>query len=99
MVFAILLPVVAVLGCGSIDLASVVSDRRALQDAADAAALDGAKQLGVINTTGVTDRTADFAMKQLNGVDHRMTVTATATQSDDGKSITVSVNGHRDSFF
>jgi Flp pilus assembly protein TadG len=98
-VFALLLPAVAVVGCGAIDLASVAADRRALQDAADAAALDGAKQLGVINTTGVDDRTVQFAMSQINGVDGRMTVTPKATLSADGKSITVALDAHRNSFF
>jgi len=99
MVFAIMLPVVALVACGAMDLTSVMADKRALQDAADAAALDGAKQLSVINATGVTDRSAQFASDQLNGVDTRMTVTPTAAESADGKSITVSISAHRPSFF
>ena len=98
-VFGIALPVLAVVGCGAADLASVVSDKAKLQDVADAAALDGATQLSVANTTGAADRAEQFANDQLTDLARRVTLQTKAVAATDASSITVTIKGHRPSFF
>jgi Flp pilus assembly protein TadG len=98
-VFAIAAPVLAVLACGAADLASVASDRGKMQDAADAAALDGATQLSVANTNGAADRAQQFAMDQLGDVARRVSLTPAVTVPKDASTITVAIHGHRASFF
>jgi hypothetical protein len=98
-IFAIAVPVLAVIGCGAADLASVATDRSKMQDAADAAALDGATQLSVANTAGAADRAKQFAVDQLSDVAKRITLTQTVTVPSDASTITVAINGHRSSFF
>ena len=97
--FAILLPVIAVIACGAIDLSSVMSDRQKMQDVADAAALAGARQLSVVNVQGVQTRAVNFATEQLGDVARRVTLSTTATVPADDSSITVQIQGHRASFF
>ena len=98
-VFGIALPVLAVIGCGAADLASVVSEKAKMQDVADAAALDGANQLSVINSQGAAARAEQFADDQLSDVAKRVTLKTTATVASDASSITVAIQGHRASFF
>lgn len=98
-VFAVATPVLAVLACGAIDLASVVADRNRLQDVADAAALDGANQLSVANSQGAETRAQQFALDQLSDVAKRVQLTPNVTVPPDAKSITVVIKGHRSSFF
>ena len=65
MVAAILVPILAVVGCGAIDLVSVSADRGSMQDVADATALAMAKQLGVATASGISARADQFAREQL----------------------------------
>ena len=51
-VAALVVPALALLTCGAIDLAAVNADHSAMQDAADATALAMAKQLGVATQHG-----------------------------------------------
>jgi hypothetical protein len=97
--FAISVPVVAVLACGAVDLSSVITDRQKMQDVADAAALAGARELTVANVQGVTDRAQAFANEQLTDVATRVKFTTVATIPQDNSSITVRMLGHRASFF
>ena len=97
--FAICVVVLAVVVGGGIDLASVITDRQRVQDVADAAALDGAKQLSVANVQGVETRTQQFAMTQLTEVGRRVTLTPSVTAATDRSTITVTIKGHRPSFF
>ncbi|HLI65606.1 MAG TPA: pilus assembly protein TadG-related protein [Caulobacteraceae bacterium] len=97
--FAIAVPVLVVLACGAIDLTSVRSDDSAMQDAADAAALDAAKQLGVSDEAGISARAGPFAAVQLGDSAARLGVTATTTFGKDDSSVTVTLTGHRPSFF
>jgi Flp pilus assembly protein TadG len=96
-IVALVIPALALLTCGAIDLAAVNADRSAMQDAADATALAMAKQLGVATTAGITARAQDYAMAQLGQISSQdqVTVTTTVTQS----SVTVAINGKRASFF
>ncbi len=98
-IFAMALPVLAVLVAGSIDLASVRADRSRAQDVADAAALAAARQLTVSDTQGVAARAKAFADYQLSGLSDRLTYSVTTTSIDSGHGVTVSIDGRRASFF
>ena len=98
-IFCVTVPVLAVLACGAVDLSSVASDRSTMQDVADAAALDGATQLSVANTQGAAARADQFAQDQLSSVTKRWALTTNVTTAADASSITVTVTGHRASFF
>jgi len=97
--FAVGLPALAVLACGAADLASVTSDKNTLQQVADAAALDGARQLLLANTQGVASREQAFALSQLSDVAQRVALTFNITTASDNSSITVGIQGHRSSYF
>ncbi|HWF78347.1 MAG TPA: pilus assembly protein TadG-related protein [Caulobacteraceae bacterium] len=96
-IIALVIPVLALLTCGAIDLAAVNADQHALQDAADATALAMAKQLGVASTAGITARAQDYATAQLGQISRadQVTVTTSVAQS----SVTVAISGKRPSFF
>ena len=98
-IFGLSVPILAVIGCGAVDLASVNAERTKMQDVADAAALDGAKQLSVANAKGVTTRTEDYATAQLTDVAKQVTLTTKATVAANNASITITIKGHRQSFF
>jgi Flp pilus assembly protein TadG len=97
--FALAAPALALLACGAIDLASVNGDRSAMQDTADATALAMAKQLSISTAAGIQARAHDFAYAQLGQVASNDAVTVTTSISPDNSSVTVTVGGHRDSFF
>jgi Flp pilus assembly protein TadG len=99
MIFALAFPALALLACGSIDLATVNGDRSAMQDAADATALAMAKQLGVSTAAGISARAQDFAAGQLGKVATNDAIVVTTTLSADNSSVTVTIDGHRNSFF
>lgn len=98
-IFALGAPVLALLACGAIDLASVNADHSALQDAADATALAMAKQLGVATDTGITARAPGFADAQLGAIAANDGVTVTTTIAANNSSVTVALDGRRQSFF
>lgn len=97
--FAVGLPALAALACGAVDLASVTTDRNAMQQVADATALDGAKQLLVANTQGVASREQQLAASQLSEIAQRVQLTFNVTTASDNSSITVAIQGHRASYF
>lgn len=97
--FAIGLPALGALACGAVDLASVSTDRNTMQQVADFAALDGAKQLLVANVQGVPAREQQFALSQLSDVSQRVALTFDITTAPDNSSITVGIHGHRSSYF
>jgi Flp pilus assembly protein TadG len=97
--FAVAAPALALLACGAIDLASVSSDRSAMQDAADTTALAMAKQLGVATAAGISSRATDYADAQLGQIAANDHVTVTATIGANNGSVTVVVAGNRASFF
>ena len=97
--FAVCLPVLAVLAGGALDLTSLVSDRQKTQDAVDAAALDGARELSVANVQGVEARTKQYALSQLDDVASRVTLKPTVTIAQNNASLTLQMQGHRPSFF
>lgn len=98
MIFAIVLPVGAVVTAGAIDLASVYSDKQTMQSAADGAALAAAKQLSVLNQD-VSDRAKAMVNSDLAKVADRLTLETTVTVPTDQSQVTVAIAGHRPSFF
>ena len=99
MIAAIVIPILAVVGCGAIDLVSVSADRGSMQDVADATALAMAKQLGVATASGISARADQFAREQLKEVADRATFTVTTSIAPDNSSLTVVIDGQRQSFF
>jgi Flp pilus assembly protein TadG len=98
-IFAIVVPAVLLITCGAIDLSAVSTDHSAMQDTADATALDAAKQLGIADNSGIAARASLFAQGQISEVAGRDQMVTTTTFSSDGQSVTVSLSGHRSSFF
>jgi len=98
-IFALAAPALALLACGAIDIAAVNSDRGAMQDAADATALAMAKQLGVATAAGISARAQTYAAGQLGPIATNDAVTVTTTFGANNQSVTVTVTGHRNSFF
>ena len=94
--FAALIPILAVIVAGAIELGQLNADRSATQDAADAAALMGARQLSV-SPAGVAARAEAYATNQLSQVAGHATISAAATVGVD--SVTVSITTQRASFF
>ena len=99
MIAAIVVPMLAVVGCGAIDLVSVGADRGSMQDVADATALAMAKQLGVATASGISARADQFAREQLKEVSERSNFTVTTTIAPDSSTLTVTIDGQRQSFF
>lgn len=97
--FALIVLPLAVLTCGAVDMSSVLNDRQSMQRVADSTALDAAAQLLLADTSGVPDRAKAFAASQLTKISDRVDLTYDAAISDDGKSVTVTIAGHRGSFF
>lgn len=99
-IFALSVPVIAVLACAAVDLAAVNADRNAMQDVADATALSAAKQLTLAaDRSGVVQRAEDFARSQLDGKGGALTYTVDTAIAQDGSSVTVTLAGVRTSFF
>jgi hypothetical protein len=99
MIAAIFVPVILVIGCGAIDLSAVRGDYSAMQDAADATALDAAKQLGIADNAGIAARASQFMATQIPQVVKDDGVTAETTFAADNSNLTVTLSGHRSSFF
>lgn len=98
-IFAIGVPVLAMITAGGIDLTSVNADRTRVQDTADTAALAAAKQLSLSDAEGVVQRAHAFVDDRLKPISDRLHYQVSATPAADGMSITVTVIGRRDSFF
>ena len=79
MIAAIFVPVILAIGCGAVDLAAVRGDHSAMQDAADATALDAAKQLGIADQAGIAARASQFMATQIPQVVKNDGVTADTT--------------------
>ena len=97
--FAVAAPTLALLACGTVDLFSLSSDHSAMQDAADAAALDAAKQLGIGAQSGISARADSFVRGEIPNVLQRVPFQVSTTFSPDNSQVTVKLDGHRSSFF
>ncbi|HYD46596.1 MAG TPA: pilus assembly protein TadG-related protein [Phenylobacterium sp.] len=98
-IFAIGAPVVAMFACGAIDLFAVHSSRTALQDAADAAALAAAKQIGMTDEVGIKNRAEIFVRQQAASAAKDVNYTVASTIDVEASTVTVHIDGVRDSFF
>lgn len=98
-IFAIAAPTLAILACGTVDLFSLSTDHSEMQDAADAAALDAAKQLGIGTQSGISARADTFVQAQIPQVMQRVPFRTTTSFSPDNSQVTVKLDGHRQSFF
>ncbi len=96
-IFAMVIPILAVLGLGGVELSQIQSDRSMTQDVADAAALWGARQLSVA-PNGSDQRTQAYANAQLARMSSEDQVTVTANVIDEA-TIKVSIDTYRMSFF
>ena len=96
--FALWVPVGAVLVAGAIDLAAVNATRQRLQDTVDAAALDGARQMGMANQTGLDQRVMANVAAQL-GPRPEFTYTVQTTTLQNPGRVTVRIAANRQSFF
>ncbi|MDB5433416.1 MAG: hypothetical protein JWP35_4532 [Caulobacter sp.] len=100
MIFALGVPVIAVIACGAVDLAAVNADRNTLQDTADAAALSAAKQLTLAaDPTAVGQRAEDYVGGQLSKLSAAVSYKVTTDVAADRSSVTVKIDGVRMSFF
>ena len=97
--FAVALTALAMLVCGGVDMAALASQRAKMQDAADAAALAAAQQLGVANNAGVGERARAMATAHLVDVAREVDLTYASKVSDDKTQVTVTIRGRRDSYF
>ncbi len=97
--FAIALPALATLAFGVIDLASVHTDKSRLQDLADATALAAAKQLSIVDDTGIAERAKSAITQQLAPIASRLNYGVTTTIAADKSNVTVAIDGTRTSFF
>lgn len=98
-IFAIAVPLLAMVTAGGIDLTSVNADRTRVQDTADTAALAAAKQLSLSDAEAVVQRAHAFAHDRLQPLAERLHYQVAAAPADDRMSITVTIDGRRDSFF
>lgn len=94
---AIAIPCLAVLAMGAVEIMSVTSERAALQDAVDAAALAAASELRVAGAEGVEERAKATVLNNLSRLSGQSTLKVTATS--DVSSVKVAVASHRLSFF
>lgn len=99
LMFGLSLPVVAVAGLGGMEVVSVVSDRHHMQTIAEAAALAGAKQLNVDNSSATAERATQFANAELTSIQPPWKLQVTSEIVDDGHGVKVSISGVRGSFF
>ncbi|MDB5441312.1 MAG: hypothetical protein JWM33_3739 [Caulobacteraceae bacterium] len=98
MTFALAAPPLLVLGCSAVDLSFVVHDKNNLQALADSAALAGAKQLGMTESTGVEARAGSFVDDGMSRLPD-LTYHVSTTIPSDASSVTVEIKANRLSFF
>lgn len=100
--FALAVPVIALLSAGSIDLMAVSASKSRLQSIADNAALAGARSLTLAADDILAEQRAEsFVEGEMSQWSGAPTYAATydVTDAKDGRRLTVTLNGHRPSFF
>lgn len=98
-IFALTLPVLALLACGAVDLSALYGDKSRMQDVADSTALMAAKQLGTATAVGISARAQQYALDQLADISSTVALTVTTTLSSNNAQVTVAINGQKQSFF
>ncbi len=106
MPFALSMMILAVLVCGGIEMADLVSERNKLRGVADSTALWGAASLSMTGEDGLEERAKAFAEGQLAKTALRMSTTVEteivpmgADPNDEPPGLKVVIRGRRDSFF
>lgn len=100
--FALAVPVIALLSSASIDLMAVGSAKSRLQSIADNAALAGARSLTLAADKILAEQRAEsFVEGEFSNWSGAPTYTGTyvVTEARDGRSLKVTLTGHRPSFF
>ena len=99
--FAFIVPTVALLGLGAIDLASVASAKGRLQDIADPAALAGANDLSLVDQDAAVERATAYVNTHLedwaDAPDVKLTIQIVKDQEQ--RIIEVALAANRPSFF
>jgi Flp pilus assembly protein TadG len=97
-IFAFGFPALAMIAVGAVELSVVASHRQTMQEAADAAALSAAGQLGVAKE-GAEERAKAFAMAQVADILSTDAITPEAQLVEGGHGVKVTLSGVRSSFF
>jgi Flp pilus assembly protein TadG len=92
---ALAVPALVTLSLGAAELAAAAGDRGRLQDAADAAALAGALELGVAADDAVAAGASAFALTQIEDLQDAAQVTASSQVTGDGRSLEVTLSSRR----
>jgi Flp pilus assembly protein TadG len=95
---AIWLPLAAVLLAGAVDLAAVNALHQSLQDTADAAALDAARQMSVASGPALSQRVNANIAAQLGSPGNLTYTVSTAVVTNPAR-VTVTIQANRTSFF
>ena len=95
---AAMVPGVAVLSIGAVELGKVAQDRTRMQDVADMAALVGARQLAV-GTTGAAERAEASARAQLQDIEREARAFDVDATLSPTRSLGVEITATRTSFF
>lgn len=98
MTAAVALPIVLMLGVGAIELATLSAAKADLQAIADASALAGAREI-TADDRGLAARVEAMALTQAQQNPKGATITAEATVNAQERSVAVTLNAHRPSFF
>jgi Flp pilus assembly protein TadG len=92
---AIALPVLVFVAVGAVDYTCTEADRVKMQGAADNAALSGAAQLAVDNSSTTAQRAQNFAVTQLVGLIGNWTLNVNSQVVNDGTAVQVTISGNR----
>ena len=105
-IFSLSLMVLALLVCGGIEMADLMSERTKLRNVADATALWGATGLALTGEDGLEERAKAWAEGQLAHTKLRSTTTVETRivelggeDDDEPPGLKVTIRGQRDSFF
>jgi Putative Flp pilus-assembly TadE/G-like len=93
------LPALAMVTLGAVEVAEVFFTRSKLQTVVDMAALKGAGELGIDLSSATTERTKAYADSMADPTRLRWTVTSSAVLDSQNSAMTVSQAAHRPSFF
>jgi hypothetical protein len=97
--FSLLLPILAMGSVGVAELAEVMLAKSNLQGYVDAAAIQGAGEFGVDQSTATVERARLYADTMATPLRLRWTIASTAAVDTVARAVTVSLTAHRASFF
>lgn len=97
--FSLLLPILAMGSVGVAELAEVLLAKSKIQSYVDAAAIQGAGEFGVDQSTATMERTRLYADTMAAPLRLRWTIVSTAAVDTAARAVTVRLAAHRASFF